>query len=133
MIRRRVDHRDPIEPRVQTPGHLARQSTIHRGGVQALEVREGFRVRRRRLIEPSQLLNHNMRMSYNIPTRVYLLGAGHVSLLWIREPARFEMTDRDLNGERLVHGERLKVCGKDKFGRGHVVHTWNDTDWGRIT
>lgn len=74
-----------------------------------------------------------MRMPHNVPGRVDDLRAGHVSLHWIREPTRFEMVDRDLNGECLVLGDRPEVCWKDELGGGHVILTWNDTDWGVIT
>ena len=133
MIHSRVDHCNPVITSGQTCGYNGRQDAILRRGVQTLEINEILRVRRRRLVEPSQLFNHYMRMSQNVPTRVDLLRAGHISLLWVREPTGLEVADCDLDGERLVFRERLEVWRENKLGRGHVIHTRKDAHRDSVT
>ena len=133
MIRPRVNRRDPIVSCGQASRHNGRQNTVHRGVIQTLEEHKVLRVRGSRLAEPSYRLDHNMRVPHNVPARIDFLRAGQVSRLCVREPTGLEMTDRDLNGEFLVLGERFEVRRENELGRGHVIHTRNDAYWGRIT
>lgn len=133
MVRPRVKHCGPVIPSGQASGYIARQNAVHRRVVQTLEIHKFSRVCRRRLTEPSQLLNHNMRMSKNVPIRVDLLGAGHVGLLRIREPTGFEMIDRNRDGERRILRKSLKVWREDELGGGHVIEARNDTYRGGVT
>ena len=133
MVRRRVNHCDPVIPSRQASSDNGRQNAIHRAVVQRFKLHKALRVRRSRLVEPRQCLDHDVGMPYDVPAHIDFLGARHISLLRIREPTGFEMCDRDLDGDVLVFREGGKVVRGNELGRGHVVDTWNYAYWCGIT
>ena len=116
MIHSRVKYCDPIIPSGQPSGHVARQHAVHGRTVQRLKKRKLSRVRRRGLTEPGQLLDDDMGMAHDVPARVDLYRGRHEGFIGVREPAGFEVIDRDLDGERLALCEGGKVWREDELG-----------------
>jgi len=133
MIRPHKKCCNPVIPNRQASGYIGRQNAVHRKFVQPFVKHNGFRVRWRGLAESCQMLNNDMGMPDNVPICVGSGGAGHVSMIRTRERTRLEVIDCDPHGERLVPRYRSKVRGENEFGRGHVVHAWNDAYRGGVT
>jgi len=115
MVRRQVRHCDPIIPNRQVTDN-GRQNAVHRGEIQPPEKRKMFWVSRSRLVEPRQCINHDVRMAYDVPVRVDILGASHIRLLRIREPTGIDMSDRDLGGEVLAARDDVEIPRENELG-----------------
>jgi hypothetical protein len=122
MIRGRIDRKHPIRARRQPGRNTSAERPIRiKRIIQPLEKREFRRVKRTRIVQPVQLLNHQMRMSNQHPVRIDLRRRRVVVRLGVGECTGLQVLELEFGGEGLVGRDFAKVEGEDEFGGGDLV------------
>lgn len=132
MVRRRVNRRQLVRARGQTTRNRHTDRPIHRRTIHTLEERKLRRIRRRRLRQAIQLLNHHMRMPDDIPLAVHLLRRRVVVRLRVDEIAELEVVEVHDDIEVGVGGDGAEVGRVGEFGGGDVGSSGDDTHGGRV-
>lgn len=109
MVRRRVDRRKLVEPGLETTGDIGSQLTTLSSSIQALEESKFLGVGGRCLIEGTQLLNDDVRVTFDLAIRVELLRSCKVVGLRIDEETCLHVLDRHRDGESLPGLDCSKV------------------------
>lgn len=127
VVRRGVDGREAVHTRRHPARDDGGQRAVHRDVIEALEKRELGGVRRRRLVERGEPLDHDMRVAHDVARGlVDHLRRGEVVRGRVDEEARVEVVNCQHNGEGRVRLDRVEVRRVDELGRGGVVHVRHD-------
>lgn len=116
MVRRCIDGRELIKACGKTVGDISSEFTAHSGGIQALEESELFGIGGRGLVERSELLDNDVRVTLDLTLCVELLGCGKVVLLRVDEETGLHVLDLHLHREWRISFQSPKVLGEGELG-----------------
>lgn len=129
----RVDRGELVHTRSETGRNLGRKNTTLGSGVQTLEKGELLRIGGGGLSQRCKLLNHDVRVTLDLPLGVDLLGSREVVVGGVYEKAGLHLRNCHRDGECFVSLNCSKVLGEREFRRRHILCRRNAAHRRRVT